>query len=167
MTVDKIWLVFAGTNMALINKLQGSEKIWAGLVTPPRTPVCEVTDESEEALAEFAADICARLVQGRARGQIEGILIAAPQRTLCAIQKAMPQDVQDCLLGQIERDQTDLPAAEAQNRFFEELSAGDDPIVTGRAVTDFRHEAQVARHIGKCNYPNKMITIHDKKLPTV
>lgn len=76
----------------------------------------------EEKLSErFAQTLSAVLERGRVEHRYERLILAAPPRFMGALQHALGKHVRACVVAQLGKDLTGLPAAEIQSRLAQQL----------------------------------------------
>lgn len=86
---------------------------FASAGTTARSSV-EATDWHQLEKQHFARNVAQALEKHVRAGKVKALIVAAPPRTLAELRQALPRDVQDRILAEIDKDLTGHPVSEIE-----------------------------------------------------
>jgi protein required for attachment to host cells len=92
---------------------QGTDRPGRAVMGTHRSAMDE-TDWHEIAEHRFAAEIAAALVRLHQAEPLESLVIVAPPRTLADLRHALPKEIRQAVLEEIDKDLTKIPADEIE-----------------------------------------------------
>lgn len=91
---------------------------FASAGTTARSSV-EATDWHQIEKQHFARNVAEALERQVRAGKVKALIVAAPPRTLAELRQALPRDVQDRIVAEIDKDLTKHPVSEIERILLE------------------------------------------------